>query len=120
MQQELIASWVRKDGVPYVTVEGELTAASAFLLDKVLFEARSDEPFSVIVCLERCTFCDSTGLSVMLRHAKATPQFMVVSPSNSVVRRFLRITGADERFEVIDSIDDAISLCAAASSEPRR
>ena len=45
MQQELIASWVRKDGVPYVTVEGELTAASAFLLDKVLFEARSDEPF---------------------------------------------------------------------------
>lgn len=105
MQEELVASWVRKDGVPYVTAEGELTAATAPLLDGVLFEARADDPFSVVVVLDRCSFCDSTGLSTLLRHAKSTPQFVVVSPSNSVVRRFLRITRTDERFEVVDDID---------------
>lgn len=105
MQEELITSWVRNDGVPYVTAEGELTAATSPLLDRVLFEARADDPFSVVVLLDRCSFCDSTGLSTLLRHAKSTPQFVVVSPSNSVIRRFLRITRADERFEVADDVD---------------
>jgi anti-anti-sigma factor len=105
MHEELVASWVCNDGVPYVTAEGELTAATAPLLDEALFEARSYDPFSIVLRLENCMFCDSKGLGVILRHAKPTPQFVIVSPPNSVVRRFLRITRADERFEVVDSVD---------------
>jgi anti-anti-sigma factor len=105
MQQELVASWIREDGIPYVSAEGELTIATAPLLDKELFEARSDDPFTVVLRLERCTYCDSAGLAIILRHARQTPHFVVVSPLNSPVRRLLRITRADEQLDVVTDIE---------------
>lgn len=107
MQRELVASWVRTDGVPYVMADGEITIATAPLLDEMLCEARADDPFAVVVSLEKCTYCDSTGLGVLLRHAKQTPHLVVVCPWNSVVRRFLRITRADEIFSVVGDFEEA-------------
>jgi anti-anti-sigma factor len=106
VQQELVASWVSIEGIPYVTAEGELTIATAPLFDEALCEARNDDPFTVVVSLEKCAYCDSTGLGVLLRHAKQTPHFVVVSSWNSVVRRFLHVTRADAMFDVVADLDE--------------
>ena len=116
MRDELVASWVSRRGVPYIMVDGEVDISTAPLLDAVLCEARTNDPFSLIVSLEKCMYCDSKGLSVLLRHARETPQFIVVSVNGTQVRGLLRASGVDAMFEVVDSSDDALALCPPAST----
>ena len=115
MREELVASWVSNEGVPEIIVEGEVNISTRPLLDKVLCEARTQEPFAMIVSLEKCTYCDSAGLAVLMRHARQVPHFIVISPAESALRRLLRITRLDEMFEVVENAEDALARCAAAS-----
>ena len=115
MREELVATWVQDDGVPRVIVEGEVNISTRPLLDKALCEARTQEPFSLIVSLEKCTYCDSAGLAVLMRHGRQVPHFIVISPENTAVRRLLRITRLDQMFEVVENADAALARCATPS-----
>lgn len=123
MHERLTASWVSHGGIPQVAVVGEIDITTAPQLDAALCEARTEEPSSVIVVLEECTYCDSTGLSVLVRHARKTPNLVVVLPQSSFVRRLLRITGADRAFGIVESVEDAHALLKApvtAFARPNR
>ena len=101
------------DDVPVVTVFGDIDIASAPRLDEVVCEARSNDPFSIIISLECCDYCDSTGLSVLLRHAHATPIFVVIAPQGTNIRRFLTIAGIEEHFGVVDSLAEGLRITHA-------
>ncbi|MBV8425051.1 MAG: STAS domain-containing protein [Candidatus Eremiobacteraeota bacterium] len=107
VQNELVATWLLVDGIPHITVVGEINVSTAPILDEALCEARHDDPFCVVLSLEACSYCDSRGLSVLLRHARKTPRFVVISPDGSGVRKLLRITRTDQTFEVVGSADEA-------------
>lgn len=115
MRRQLTASWTYAEGgIPHVTAVGEIDITSAPLLDEVLCEARNAEPFSLILSLEECTYCDSSGLSVILRHARRTPHLLLVSPESSDVRRLLRVSGVDELVQVVSSVEAARAFMRAA------
>ena len=120
MREELVATWVSDNGIPRITVEGEVNISTRPLLDKVLCEARTQEPFSLIVSLEKCTYCDSAGLAVLMRHGRQVPHFIVISPEDTAVRRLLRITRLDQVFDVVQNGEIARARCAVPSTSPRR
>ncbi len=102
--QRFSTTWVSENGVRAVTVVGEIDISTAPELDEQLCEARTDDPFSVVVSLAQCTYCDSSGLSVLLRHARQTPNFVIVSPEGTDVRRLLRIAGIEETLCVVGDL----------------
>lgn len=104
------ASWVVCDGIPVVTVVGEVDITTAPQLDATLCDVRDTDPFSVILSLESCTYLDSSGISVLLRHSRRTPNFVVVSPGGSNVRRVLRVSGIDGAFDVVEDEEAALAL----------
>jgi anti-sigma B factor antagonist len=116
MATHLDVSVTLRGDVPLVAIGGELDIATAPRLDEALCEARSNEPFSVIVSLVECSYCDSSGLTVLLRHAKETPIFVLVAPKGSNVRRFLRIAGAEEHLAVVDTLLDALRYTHAEAT----
>lgn len=120
MQERTVVSWVAgENGVPLVTVAGEIDIATAPQLDRALFEACMQASSSVVVSLEQCTYCDSSGLSVLLRHARRMAHFIVVSPEESDVRRLLRISQLDRLFEVVSGYPFARGGSALRSTIPR-
>ena len=106
-KSRLSVSWVMFDGVPEISVAGEIDIATAAELDEVFFEARMAEPFSLIVSLEGCGYCDSSGLSVLLRHAHHVPNFISVVPEDSDVRRLFRVAKVEETLGVVGSMIEA-------------
>jgi anti-sigma B factor antagonist len=105
--QRLSVSWNSERSVRKIIVIGEIDISTVPQLEEQLCEARTDDPFSVVVSLAQCTYCDSTGLSVLLRHARQTPNFVVVSPEGSDVRRLLRLAGVEDALSVVDDLDAA-------------
>ena len=115
MRPRLVASWeCLEDDVPHVSVAGEIDISTAPQLDEVLCEARTQDPFSLILSLAECAYCDSIGLSVILRHARHTPHLIVVSPEGSDIRRLLRVSRVDELVQVVSSLEAARAFLQAA------
>jgi anti-anti-sigma factor len=79
-----------------VRVAGELDVASAALLSEVLAAAVVSEVGDVDVEMSETTFCDSTGLTVLLaaerRLRRTGRQLRIVEASRSV-RRLLALSG---------------------------
>ncbi|MGA3037160.1 MAG: STAS domain-containing protein [Vulcanimicrobiaceae bacterium] len=105
--QRLSTSWVCENGVRELTIVGDIDISTVPEFDEQLCEVRRDDPFSLIVSLAQCTYCDSTGLSVLLRHARQTPNFIVVSPEGTDVRRLLRVAGVEKALGVVDDLSKA-------------
>ena len=115
MRPRLVASWeYSEDDIPHVSAEGEIDITTAPQLDEILCEARAQDPFSLILSLEQCTYCDSIGLSVILRHARGTPNLVVVSPDGSDIRRLLRVSHVDELLHVVPTFESARNFFQAA------
>jgi anti-sigma B factor antagonist len=111
--QRLSMSWVSENGVREMTVVGDIDISTVPEFDEQLCEARSDDPFSLVVSLAQCTYCDSTGLSVLMRHARQTPNFIVVSPEGTDVRRLLRVAGVEKTLGVVDDLSAARAIAKA-------
>ena len=115
MRQRLVTSWTYvEDGVPHVMVAGEIDISTAPQLDEVLCEARTQDPPSLVLSLNECTYCDSSGLSVVLRHARRTAHFILVSPHGSDIRRLFRLAGVDALMTVVPSYQEARAFLRAA------
>jgi anti-sigma B factor antagonist len=91
-----------------VSVAGELDLATARTLDEHLSSAiEKDGPPRVVVDVTRMTFCDSSGLNVLIRASKRIAglrgRFVLVRPPERV-RNVLRVTGLERVFDIRDEM----------------
>ena len=88
------------DGVVTVRLRGELDIASIPAADEAFANALSLEPKRVDVDLWGVSFCDSSGLSLLLKTQKQlaarSVALCVVNPSPQV-QRLLAVTDTDQR-----------------------
>ncbi len=61
---------VERDGSLALVVQGELDIATSPLLDEALTRARATGAASIVVDLHAVSFIDSTGLHVLIKHAR--------------------------------------------------
>ncbi|MWA01671.1 anti-sigma factor antagonist [Actinomadura sp. LD22] len=97
-------------GWTVVTVSGELDIATAGTLDEHLSAAiGADGPPRVVVDVTRMTFCDSSGLNVLIRASKRIAamrgRFVLVRPTDRV-RNVLRVTGLERVFDIRDELPE--------------
>jgi anti-anti-sigma factor len=105
--------------VPLIAIEGECDHHSAEALQAVVAEALSTDPPAILLDLEKCTYIDSGGISVLLaaaRQLRGRGWLGVLAP-NENVRRLLEIVGLtlDAGFRVFDQRDDASRALGALS-----
>ena len=90
----------RAHGVTVLTVEGELDCASAPLLHAALEDLRAGS--SVILELSGLTFIDSSGVRLLMMHARRMRQArgaLFVRCPSPPVQRVVTLTGIDELIE---------------------
>jgi anti-sigma B factor antagonist len=79
-------------------VQGELDIVSSPVLDETLVRARGTDAASIVVDLRAVSFIDSTGLHVLIKHARATaggPRIRLTKGSPQTERLF-ELSGALE------------------------
>lgn len=96
---------------PLIVIDGECDHGSAEALHAAVGEALSTDTRVVLLDLEKCTYIDSGGISVLLgaaRRLRGRGWLGVLAP-NENVRRLLEIVGltVDVGFRVFDHRDDA-------------
>lgn len=90
----------RAHGVTVLTVEGELDSASAPVLQAALEGLRAGS--SVILDLSGLTFMDSSGVRLMMVHARRMRQArgaLFIRCPSPPVQRVVTLTGIDELIE---------------------
>ncbi|WP_406115618.1 STAS domain-containing protein [Kitasatospora purpeofusca] len=109
---------VRRAGpVRIVSVEGELDRDSAGGLRTALAGLPEDGLARILVDLAELSFCDSTGLNILLRARQEAEQAGVrleLAGPRPVVVRLLAVTGAD----TVLRIHPSVALALAAGSGP--
>jgi anti-anti-sigma factor len=96
---------------PLIVIDGECDHRSAETLHAAVGEALSADPPAILLDLEKCTYIDSGGISVllgMIRRLRGRGWLGVLAPNDNV-RRLLEIIGltVDAGFRVFDHRDDA-------------
>ncbi|WP_410592507.1 STAS domain-containing protein [Amycolatopsis sp. lyj-23] len=89
-----------------VTVRGELDSATAADLAALLSDRLWATPARLAVDLSEVDFLGVAGVRVLLHAAlqaeQAGTEFLVVTGTNPVIRRALRVTGADRQLALAD------------------
>lgn len=108
-------------GCAVITVAGELDIATAPLLEDAVATAQAaDRP--LVVDMTTTTFCDSTGMTVVLRAHRTAGErglgFALVCPEeNREVTRVLSLLGFDGVLDIHQSRDRAVDrVCRRAES----
>ncbi|MFJ8443555.1 STAS domain-containing protein [Kitasatospora griseola] len=107
----------RPPGALVVRPEGELDHDSVGPLREALERAVAVPPGRLVVDCGGLDFCDSTGLSLLLRAHAAAEQAgvpLLLADPGPVVPRMLEITGADEVLTVRATVEEALGGDAAA------
>ncbi|MFD9128190.1 STAS domain-containing protein [Kitasatospora sp. NPDC059571] len=89
---------------------GELDHDSADPMREALAEALREPSATVVVDCSGLSFCDSTGLNLLLRTrlaAESAGSRMVLAEPSPMVARMLEITGAGGVFEVYGTVAEA-------------
>ncbi len=92
---------------------GELDISNASRLEEDLRRLEADAPRLLVLDLSRLEFMDSTGLRLLIgadSRARQGGRRFVLIRGNEMVQRVLRVTGLDER---LDIVDDAGALASA-------
>lgn len=93
-----------------VEVRGDVDLGNAAELAAAMNEAGSAAP--VVVDLSACSYLDSTGLSVFVRHERThRGRMALVAPPGHRSLHLLDITGLALTLRVAPSLDDAIAYC---------
>jgi anti-sigma B factor antagonist len=99
-------------GVPVVTAPEEIDITNASALRAALLEAAAHGPGAIVADMSGTQFCDSAGLSVLVRaHKRAQAEggeLLLVVPATSVLRIFA-ITGIDRMIPNFSSLEDALA-----------
>jgi anti-anti-sigma factor len=98
---------VERDGALTLVVDGELDIATSPALDEALVKAQGTDAARIVVDLHAVRFMDSTGLQVLVKHAREDEgrRRMLVTKSSPQVQRLFELTGALE-YLPFDALDD--------------
>ena len=99
-----------RDGLAIVTTPAEIDIGNAGLLRAALQEAADTRLPLTVVDLTSTEFCDSTGLSVLvraLRQAEDDGTKLRLVLGGPAVRRILTVTGVAGLFQIFDSLEQA-------------
>ncbi|KJK57682.1 STAS domain-containing protein [Saccharothrix sp. ST-888] len=99
-------------GVVVVSPSGELDHDSAALLKDCLAEAVGRADARVVVDCRGLSFCDSTGLNVLLvtrLQAEAARISLVLADVQPRFARVLELTGTDAVFDIRPDVDSAVA-----------
>ncbi len=105
----------RRDGYTIVTISGEIDIACAPALREQLLGLLRPGASRLVVDLSRVTFCDASGLAVLVGVARRVGllggvlRLAALGPRVSAV---LRLTGLDSRFEIFATVPEAIGVPA--------
>jgi anti-sigma B factor antagonist len=106
-----------RDGIPVVTVQGEVDVSTAPRLRQELIEVASSGSRRAVVDLDPVEFLDSTGLGVLVsglkRFRTMEGDLLLVCTQRRVLKVF-EITGLTDVFSMHDSVDDAVAAAKAA------
>ncbi|WP_431782539.1 STAS domain-containing protein [Streptomyces chumphonensis] len=104
---KVVADGQMRDGALVLAVTGEVDLDAAQELSRAL-EGGLEGPASCVVAdFSRVTFCDSTGLNVLLR-AHHGGDLRIAGPPPSVTR-LLELTGADAVLRVYPDVATAVA-----------
>jgi anti-sigma B factor antagonist len=111
-------------GVPVVTAPAEIDATNAGRLRAMITGRAARGHTTVIVDLTRTEFCDSAGLTVLVRaHKQALAdrgELRLILPADSSVVRIFTVTGLDGVIPHFTSLERALAQVPAATIRPER
>jgi len=112
------------NGVPVVAAPEEIDVTTAEQLRSVLLEAASHGHTTIVVDMTRTRFCDSCGLSVLVRaHKRACGEggeLRLVIPPGGTVFRIFTLTSLYRLIPRFDSLTEALLQRPAALVQPLR
>lgn len=98
-------------GLPVVTPPAEIDLANADHLREAL-ESAGPEDATVVVDMSANRFCDSSGISVLVRahkRAQAAGGEIRLVMGAGTMRRVFKVTGLDRVFRIFDSLAEAVA-----------
>jgi len=102
----------RRDDVVIARLEGDIDLANTPTLSATILEAVDNDAFGLVVDLSDVRYIDSVGIRMLFtfgRSLRASRQGMAIAvPSDSPVKKLLKITHLDEAAVFRASADDAI------------
>jgi anti-sigma B factor antagonist len=112
------------NGVPVVTTPAEIDLTTAEQLRMALLRAAARRQTTVVVDMTRTRFCDSAGLTVLVRaHKRALAEggeLRLVVPADGAVARILGINRLDLVIPLFGSLEEALTAGPAAVTRPWR
>ena len=90
--RELVIATGDSDGIPVISVAGQLDISNAAALEQALARAVAARPHALIFDLSGLEFMDSAGVSVLVRARAEVGEVRLRSPT-PIVRRLIEITG---------------------------
>lgn len=110
MDEAFDVSVAEVDGVPVVSISGEVDVATAPILRDRLQELAAGGASTVVVDLHQMTFLDSTGLGVLVgalkRCREGGGELRLVAPQPRILK-LLDITGLMGVFSLHDTVAEA-------------
>ena len=101
----------RSDGYAIVTISGEIDIARAPALREQLIGLLRPGASRLVVDLSGVTFCDASGLAVLVGVARRVGLLggvLRLAAPTPLVSTVLRLTGLDSRFEIFAGVPEAI------------
>ena len=108
-------------GIPVVTAPAEIDVGNADMLRAAALRATARGHATLVVDLSKTHFCDSAGLSVLIRARKRAVaeggELRLVASTPAVLGVFA-ITGLDRLIRVFPSLEAAVAELPAVAIEP--
>jgi len=107
--------YVRTDvnGVPVAATPAEIDVTTADRLRAALLDLAGGGHPTVIVDMTRTQFCDSTGLSMLIRTyervAAESRELRLVLPPDGIVPYIMNLTGVDRFIPCFASVEEALA-----------
>jgi anti-anti-sigma factor len=108
--------WRNLNGIKFVEFPYEVDFSNVGAIrDALIPLGDTDSP--LIISFERCQYCDSTGISVLVTlHKKLGNRLVLAVPPGSQIRQILQIARLLERFPIADSTEAAVARLRGASA----
>jgi len=108
-------------GVPVVVAPEEIDITNATGLRATLVEAAAHGNGTLVVDMSRTQFCDSAGISVLVRahkRAQAEGRTVRLVIAGAAVLRIWAVTGIDHLIPTFPSLAEALAQTAAGPDSP--
>jgi anti-anti-sigma factor len=110
----------RRRAVSHVAFEGELDLHAVHIAEAELSAALVDGPTTVVLALERLTYLDSAGLSLLIRmksDVESRSGRVFIGRHSPMSQRLVEVTGLTEWFAPTDAFGAALVPCPICDEE---